>query len=36
MISSNNKTLMTEDMVEMLDWAELEQVDLIIRPYNWR
>lgn len=35
MISSNNKTLMTEDMVEMLDWAELEQVDLIIRPYNW-
>lgn len=35
LISGNNKTRLEEDDVSMLDWAELENVDLIINPYNW-
>ncbi len=35
LVTSKNKKLLTEDNIEMLDWAELQRVDLIIRPYNW-
>ncbi|MDR2395829.1 MAG: hypothetical protein LBD57_04450 [Endomicrobium sp.] len=35
LISSNGKTPVDENMVNMLDWAEFENVDLIIRPYNY-
>lgn len=35
LVTKKNKKALSEDNVEMLDWAELERVDLIIRPYNW-
>ena len=34
-ISNENVTMVGQDEVEMLDWAELENVDLVIRPYEW-
>ena len=34
-ISKRGKTLLTEETVNILDWAELDTVDLIIKPYNW-
>jgi hypothetical protein len=34
-ITSLGKNELTEDTVNMLDWAEIEEVDLTIRPYNW-
>lgn len=35
LISSAGKTVLDEDTVNILDWAEIEAVDLIIRPYNY-
>ncbi len=35
LVTKKNKKLLTEDNIDMLDWAEIERVDLIIRPYNW-
>ena len=35
LVTSKNKKALNTDNIEMLDWAELERVDLIIRPYNW-
>lgn len=34
-ISNENVTMVGQDEVEMLDWAELENIDLVIRPYEW-
>ena len=34
-VSSKGKTLLNEETVNIVDWAEIENVDLIIRPYNW-
>lgn len=34
-ITTKNKTVLDEASVKMLDWAEIESIDLIIRPYNW-
>lgn len=35
LITSNGKNILDEDTIDILDWAELDQVDLIVRPYNW-
>lgn len=34
-VSNDNVSVVGQDEVEMLDWAELENVDLVIRPYEW-
>lgn len=34
-ISSRGKTVLDAESVSILDWAEIEQVDLMIRPYRW-
>lgn len=33
---TRRRTELGEDLVEMLDWVDMETVDLIIQPYNWR
>lgn len=35
MISSAGRYRMGEDDMEILDWAEFDNVDLVIRPHNW-
>ena len=35
LISGGKKTKLNEDTVSVLDYAEIENVDLIIRPYSW-
>jgi hypothetical protein len=35
MISGTRRTNLTEKTVEVLDWADISNVDLIITPYEW-
>lgn len=35
LITSRGKELLSEDDISMLDWAAIDSVDLIIRPYNY-
>lgn len=35
LISGRGKTVLDEESINILDWAEIKNVDLIIRPYNW-
>lgn len=35
LITSRGRTNLDEHTVEMLDWADIKNVDLIVRPYEW-
>src|SRR5580765_6760177 len=35
LITSRGRTNLDEHAVEMLDWADILNVDLIVRPYEW-
>lgn len=34
-VTSNGISYYTEDMVEMLDWVDIEEVDVTLYPYEW-
>ncbi len=35
LVTSKNKKKLNEEQIGMLDWVEIKNVDLIIRPYNY-
>ena len=35
MITSRGRTNLDESDVEMLDWVDIQNVDMIVRPYEW-
>jgi hypothetical protein len=35
MMTSRAKTTLDEDTVEVLDWANIEKADVIVRGYHW-
>lgn len=34
-ITSKGRTSLPEEMVDLLDWVDMANVDLIVRPYHW-
>ena len=34
-VSSQGKTKLDETSINALDWADLSEVDMVIRPYDW-
>jgi hypothetical protein len=35
MLTSKGRTTLGEDEIEVIDWVEIDKIDLIIRPYKW-
>jgi hypothetical protein len=35
LITSRGKTPLDESMIQLLDWAEFDNVDMILNPYEW-
>ena len=35
MIAGEQVTRLEEEDLDMLDWAELENIDIVVNPYNW-
>jgi hypothetical protein len=35
MITSRGRNQLSEDMVDVLDWADIRSCDMILRPYEW-
>jgi hypothetical protein len=35
LVTERGRTNLDADTVEMLDWADITNVDLIVRPYTW-
>jgi len=35
MVTSRGRTALSEDEVELLDWADIKATDLILNPYSW-
>lgn len=35
LVNKTGKSVIDEDKVDILDWAEIDSVDMVIRPYEW-
>ena len=35
LVTNRGRTALNENTVDMLDWADITNVDMIVRPYSW-